>query len=686
MARYLITSALPYANGSIHLGHMVEHIQTDVMARFLRLEGHEVLHVCADDTHGTPIELNAQKQGITPEELIARSLEEHTRDFAGFHIGFDSYYTTNSPENEAMAGAIYLALKDAGMLEKKVTQQLFSESLGRFLPDRLVRGTCPKCGAADQYGDACEVCNSTYEPTDLINPVDAIEGKTPVLRENEQIYVRLSEYDAMLRSWLPEGVPQESVRNFVQPWLDGGLQAWCISRQAPYFGFPIPGEVDKFFYVWLDAPVGYIAATQHALKATGGDWRQWWSADSDAHVIHVIGKDIVYFHTLFWPAMLHAANLRKPSQVHVHGFLTVNGAKMSKSRGTFIQAAKYLETLHPDYLRFYITCKLSDGVEDLDLNLDDLVFRTNADLVNNVVNLCSRTTKFIEQKLDGQVSSVDPTHPIARRISEGLPAVRDAYARWDYRAAIRRIAELGDVLNLHFQEQEPWKLLETDVEAARAVCSVVLHGAVALMTALSPVVPSTAQKMADCIGVDALSWKYASSSFKPAAVRAEKTFLARMDRSWVDGLIDTPTEVIEAPKPLKTQTNKHKTGDKMEESAPAAPAGAPFKAEIEFDDFAKVDLRVGVVVAASTVEGADKLVQLTVDIGKNINVFAGVRKAYADPSILVGKRVVVVANLKPRKMKFGISEGMLLATSAEDDSGLQLATLDASTQPGWTVR
>jgi methionyl-tRNA synthetase len=671
MARTLITSALPYANGSIHLGHMVEHIQTDVMARYLRLEGHEVLHVCADDTHGTPIELNARKQGISPEELVSRSLEEHRRDFAGFHIGFDEYYTTNSPENEELAGLIYGALRDAGHLERRTTRQFYSESLGRFLPDRLVRGTCPRCKSPDQYGDACEVCNSTYEPTELIDPVDAIEGKTPVLRDTDQIYVRLSDFDGVLREWLPAGVPQEQVRNFVRPWLDGGLEAWCISRDAPYFGFPIPGEPGKYFYVWLDAPVGYVAATRHWCEAHGQDWRRWWAEDADTDVIHVIGKDIVYFHTLFWPAMLHAARLKKPSRVHVHGFLTVNGAKMSKSRGTFVLASRYLEHLHPDYLRFYVAAKLSEGVEDIDLNLDDFVFRTNADLVNNVVNLCSRTTKFIEQKLEGRVSPVDPAHPVVQRIAGGLPGVREAYAAWDTRAAVRRINDLGDVLNLYFQEQEPWRVFsEGDVEGARAICSVVLHGAIALMTALSPIVPSTAQKLADCIGVDALRWEHAQAAFTPASVRSEKTFLARMDRAWVDHLIDTPTpEPAAAPAPAAETT-----------------VTPELKPQISIDDFAKIDLRVGVVRAAALVEGANKLLQLTVDIGKEINVFAGVRKAYADPSTLVGKHVIVVANLAPRQMKFGLSEGMLLATSAEDDSGLQLAIVDDSTQPGWTVR
>lgn len=697
MARYLITSALPYANGPIHLGHLVEHIQTDVMARFLRLEGHDVLHVCADDTHGTPIELNARKQGITPEELVARSHTEHTADFAGFGIGFDEYYTTNSPENRALAESVYLRLKDGGFTERVSETQWYSASLGRFLPDRFVRGTCPHCKSPDQYGDSCEVCNRTYSPLDLIDPVDAIEGKRPELRASEQIHVSLPKLKDEIVAWiastraaepglLADSPLQPEVRNFLTPWL-AELGLWCISREGPYFGFAIPGEENKFFYVWMDAPIGYIAATQHYCESRGQDWRSWWGADSDTRVIHVIGKDIVYFHTLFWPAMLHAAGLRKPSHVRVHGFLTVNGAKMSKSRGTFVLASRYLQHLHPDYFRFYISAKLSSGVEDLDLSLDDFVFRTNADLINNPVNLCSRTTKFIETKLDGRVSPVDGDHPVLVQIRQGLVDVRTAYGAWDFRAAIKRVAELGDILNLYFQEQEPWKVLETDVEGARAICSLVLKGATALMTALSPVVPSTAQKLATCLGVDALRWEHAEASFTPTSVVSEKTFLARMDRSWVDALVDAPAP--EPSKPSKSTTAPQASADAAPATSPAPRENtvtADIKPEIEFADFDKVDLRVGVIAEAKSVEGADKLLQLTVDIGRPINVFAGVRKAYADPSVLVGKHVVVVANLKPRKMKFGISEGMLLATSATDDSGLQLAVLDPSTQPGWTVR
>ena len=672
MARYLITSALPYANGPIHIGHLVEYVQTDIQARFLRMMGHDVLYVCADDTHGTPIELNARKQGISPEELIARVWESHTQDFAAFRISFDEYYTTNSPENKDFSSHIYLALKEQGLTEKRISQQFYSESLGRFLPDRMVRGTCPRCGAADQYGDSCEVCKSTYEPTELLHPVDAIEGKTPTLKQTEQIYVRLAEFTPFLQEWLSHGVPQESVRNFVQAWIDGGLQAWCISRDAPYFGFEIPGEPGKYFYVWLDAPIGYMAGTRHWCEKNGRDWRDYWGPESDAHVIHVIGKDIVYFHTLFWPAMLKAGGFRAPTRVQAHGFLTVGGTKMSKSRGTFVQAATYLKHSDPDYLRFYYATKLSDGIEDIDLNVEDFVARVNADLVNNCVNLCSRVTKFLDKRFGGKVVEFDPfAWPVCAAIDDGLSAVRGLYSAWDYRGAVRRIAEIGDAVNQFFQESEPWKLANTDLDEAQRVCSVALYGATVIMTALAPICPGLAERYAAAIGVPALTFDIARPDWLPEHVGAPDRLLDRIEGNPLQAVIEE-TRAMNAPA-------KAPMDDEVVEVA-------EFKPPVDFDDFAKIDLRVGVVESAEFVQGADKLLRLQVHCGKSIQVFAGVRKAYEDPSVLIGKRVVVVANLKPRKMKFGVSEGMLLATSAEDDSGLQLALLDDTIKGGWTVR
>jgi len=675
MTRHLITAALPYANGPIHIGHLVEYVQTDIMVRHLRQEGETVLFVCADDTHGTPIELNARKQGITPEELVARSYEQHAADFAAFHVSFDEFYTTNSPENEALAGRIWCALRDGGFVERRTSQQFYSENLGRFLPDRMVRGTCPKCGATDQYGDACEVCRSTYEPTDLIDPVDAIEGGTPVLRDTEQLYVRLADFVETIEGWMPDGIGQEAVRNFVKAWIEKGLEPWCVSRDAPYFGFEIPGEPGKFFYVWMDAPVGYIAATQKWCDDHGESLDDWWGPDADTRVTHVIGKDIVYFHTLFWPAMLHAAGFRKPSDVHVHGFLTVEGAKMSKSRGTFVRASTWREHVDADYLRFYYAAKLSDGIDDIDLNLQDFVDRVNADLVNNAVNLCSRVTKFIERRFDGQLAPIDPDHELCGTIAEGLQASRDAFGRWDYRGAIRAIAETGDAVNRFFQDQEPWKVIKDDPEAAKVICSYAFHGAVALMTALQPVVPATVGRFSAALGLDALTWDHAKATWQPASVQGPEMLLERLDLKKVEAIIEAEKAAAEEAALALTAA-----------SADDVVEVGTFKDVIEFGDFSKIDLRVGVVEDAKEVEGAKKLLQLTVHCGRRINIFAGVRSAYPDPSVLVGKRVIVVANLAPRKMRFGVSEGMLLATSAEDGEGLQLAILDDATKGGWTVR
>ena len=671
MSRILLTSALPYANGSIHIGHLVEYVQSDIFTRAHRMAGTQILHVCADDTHGTPIEMNARRQGITPEELIARSYEEHTRDFAAFDVDFDHYDSTNTDTNRALAEQIYGALKEGGYVVKQSTQQMYSPELGRFLADRMVKGTCPTCGAEDQYGDSCEACGSTYDPTELVNPRVAETGEAPELRETENLYVELAKFAPFLRDWLQRGVGQESTRKFVEAWLDGGLQNWCISRDAPYFGFEIPGEPGKYFYVWLDAPVGYIAATKRWCEANGEDWWSWWAPDGDVELIHNIGKDIVYFHTLFWPAMLEAASFKVPDRVRVHGMLTVNGTKMSKSRGTFIKASTYLEHLDPDYLRFYYASKLSDSVDDLDLHLEDFVSKVNAELVNNLVNLSSRVMKFIEKRFDGQVAAFDPAdEPVCAEIAESLAKAKHCYTTWDTRRAVQHIIDAGNAANQYMQEKEPWKLIKSDPEAAARVCAVALHGAVASMAALTPVTPSLSARFAAAIGLDALTWEHADARWQPEKVVAPETLLARMDMAAVEAMVEQ-SRAESAP---------------AEETPDYAVDVEAFSDEITFDDFAKVDLRIGVVEEASFVEGAKKLLQLTVHCGKRINVFAGVRSAYPDPSVLVGRRVVVVANLKPRKMRFGVSEGMLLATSAEDDSGLQLVHPSDDALGGWTVR
>ncbi len=667
--RILLTSALPYANGDIHLGHLVEYLQTDMFARFHRMIGTDIVYVCADDTHGTAIELKAQAQGITPQELIDGVWESHTSDFRNFGIQFDEYYTTHSPENEELAGYIYGKLKDAGYITKRAKEQFYSEAMGRFLSDRMVKGQCPNtdCNAEDQYGDVCEICGKTYEPTDLVNPFDVHTGQPPVMRETENLYVTLKEFTDFLREWRDEGLPQEAVRNFVNEWLDGGLEDWCISRDAPYFGFEIPGEPGKYFYVWLDAPVGYIAASKHYADANGLDWKDWWGADSDAEIIHVIGKDIIYFHTLFWPAMLKAADLKTPSRVQVHGMLTVNGRKMSKSRGTFIQASTYLAHLDPEYLRFYYASKLSNQVDDLDLSFEDFVNRVNADLLNKIVNLASRTIKFVTKFFDGEVSEFDPAEfPVVASVHAHLERANVGYEGWDFRDAVREIVDASVELNEFYQASEPWALRKTDEAKARRVCAAALHGTTAIMHALLPVVPKLVSRYATCFGLETLTAENAAASWIPAKVSdPAEHLLTRVEMSSIDALVedstitDTPDHAIEV---------------------------SDFGDEITFEDFAKIDLRVGVIEEAKTVEKANKLLQLTVHCGKRINVFAGVRSAYPDPSVLVGKRAVVVANLKPRKMRFGVSEGMLLAMSGPDDEGLQLVNPDDSAKGGWTVR
>lgn len=676
MSRILVTSALPYANGPIHIGHLVEHIQTDIFVRFQRLMGNEVLHFCADDTHGTGIELNARKLGITPEELVEKSGEEHRRDFDRFRIGFDLYYTTNSPENRELAESIYGSLKEGGYIARKKSEQMYSESLGRFLPDRWVKGTCPKCKSPDQYGDQCEVCNSTYETVDLIDPRDVIEGKTPVVRETEQLYVQLSDFEDYLRDWVERCVPQSSVRAFVENWFEKGLDDWCISRDAPYFGFQIPGETDKYFYVWLDAPIGYIATTKKYCDDRNLDWKSWWGADSDAEIVHIIGKDITYFHTLFWPAMLKAAGLREPSQVHAHGFLTVNGEKMSKSKGTFVRASTYLDHLDPSFLRFYFASKLSRGIEDMDLNLEDFVNRVNADLVNNALNLANRVAKFIASRFDGNVSEFDPSeYPVCGKVSQCLQGYKGAMKEFDFRGAMRLLAEAGDAVNTFFQDAAPWSVIKDDEAKAAEICAVALHGATALMTALQPVVPDVVGRYAAAIGLEEMQWHHASVQWRPEKVTAPETLLNRMELPVVEAMIAASKEAG-SPFDGVTPPDDGAWPSELE----------PLKDEIEFSDFSKLDLRVGVIREVHLVEGADRLLRLIVDIGRPITVFAGIRKAYDEPATLKGARAIVVANLKPRKMRFGISEGMLLATSAADDSGLQLFTGPEGAEPGWTVR
>ncbi len=676
MGRVLITSALPYANGPIHLGHMVEHIQTDIYARFRRLNGDEVLYFCADDTHGTGVELNAKKLGMTPEELVDRSWKEHTADFQHMGMSHDLYYTTNSPENKELSEYIYAKLKDGGHIARRDSMQMYAENLGRFLPDRWIKGTCPSCGAHDQYGDQCEVCGKTYEPTDLINPVDAIEGKTPVLKSTTQLYVKLGDFTSFLKEWTQHGIPQQQTQNFVGKWISDGLEDWCISRDAPYFGFEIPGEPGKYFYVWLDAPVGYIAVTKKYTDTHGLDWRAWWGADADAEIIHVIGKDIVYFHALFWPAMLHAADLKTPSRLQVHGFLTVNGEKMSKSKGTFVKIKTYLEHLSPSYLRYYFAAKLAHNIEDIDLNFQDFVDRVNADLVNNTVNLASRVTKFIDARFDGHVAAFDPAaYPVCNAVQETIIAYRAAMSEFDFRTALRHVTELGDQINTFFQDAEPWAVIKEDEAKAAEICAVALHGATALMVMLSPVVPEVTDQYAAALGVDALSFDHARATWSPKTIQAPKQLIARIELKDVEAMIEASKE--EASIAQEAAQN---------DAAQQAQGFEPIKDEIDFDAFSASDIRIGVIEKAESVPEAKKLIRFQINVGRSIQVFSGIKSAYPNPEELIGKRVLCVVNLKARKMRFGVSEGMLLCTSDPEDKGLQLVFGPDDAQPGWTVR
>ena len=647
--RVLVTAALPYANGSIHIGHLVEYVMTDVYVRGLRLAGKEAFYICADDTHGTPIELNARNAGVSPEDFIARFATEHLEDFNAFEIDFDHFGSTNSEENRAWVHEIYGKLKDGGHITKRPLMQLYDEEAQRFLPDRFVKGTCPKCDAPDQYGDVCESCRSTYDPTDLKDPVSAISGTKPVLKETEHLYVGLSEFSEALTAWTSAaGHLQPDTLKFCQSWIEGGLQDWCISRDAPYFGFEIPDQPGKYFYVWIDAPIGYISSTQQYAEKIGNPslvdevWRE-----GKADVVHVIGKDIVYFHTLFWPAMLTAANLTRPSRVQVHGMLTVDGVKMSKSRGTFVNARTFRDHLDPAYLRYYYAAKIGPRADDIDLALDELVNRVNAELVNTLANLVARGVPFIKGKLDGHYG-VLPDGSEAHRefVVQKVEEARQAYAEFDMAAATRAGVEIANLGNKLFQDGQPWRTLADDPQGTKNLITLCLNIARAAWVVVSPAVPRLAEKVYGMLGLDG-----APRSFDEAVafdlvnkpIGEAGRIVDRITRKQVDKIIEASKQGADEP-PKK-----------------AAKKAEP-RPQITIEDFAKVDLRVGLITEAGHVDGAKKLLRLTVDVGeaKPRNIFAGIRSAY-EPEVLVGKRVVVVANLAPREMKFGTSEGMCLA-------------------------
>ncbi|MDO3384602.1 methionine--tRNA ligase [Gilvimarinus sp. SDUM040013] len=662
--KIMVTSALPYANGELHLGHIMEQIQTDIWVRFQNLRGHECYYFCADDAHGTAITLKAEEQGISPEQHIENMHAAHKSVAEGFLVKHDNFYTTHSTENRELSELIYKRLEAKGHIARRSITQAFDPEKQLFLADRYIKGACPKCKTEDQYGDNCEACGATYSPMDLINPISALTGATPVPKESEHFFFKLPEFADFLKDWTRAGHLQDEVANKVAEWLDADLQEWDISRDAPYFGFEIPGHPGKYFYVWLDAPIGYIASLKNFADQQGMDWQEFWSKDSECEVHHFIGKDIVNFHALFWPAMLHSAELRTPTKVNVHGFVTVNGKKMSKSRGTFINGQTYLQHLDPEYLRYYFAAKLTSAVDDLDLNLDDFIARVNSDLVGKVVNIASRTAKFVA-KAGGSMSDAPADTELWQRFVDAESVIAEHYEQRNFSKAMRDIMALADAANEYIAAAEPWKMAKEEGREREVVdvCSLGVNMFRALMTFLKPVLPLLAERAEEFLG-ETLSWAD-SLAYRGGAINKFKPLLQRIEKDKVDAMIEASKEEA-APKA---------TGPLADE---------PLCDEIEFGDFAKVDLRVAKIVAASHVEGADKLLQLTLDIGgETRNVFSGIKSAYK-PEDLEGRLTVMVANLKPRKMKFGMSEGMVLA-AGPGGKEIYLLEPDQGALPGQRV-
>lgn len=680
--KILITSALPYANGPIHLGHLLEYIQTDIWSRFQKARGHECYYVCADDAHGTPIMLKAQQQGISPEQMIAQTKVEHMADFADFAIAFDNYHSTHSAENRFFAEQIYQRLNAAGHIKRKTISQLYDPQKEMFLPDRFVKGDCPKCGALDQNGDSCDVCGATYSPTEVKNPRSVVSGATPVLKDSEHYFFDLPAFAQMLQEWTRSGALQDEMANKLQEWFKDGLQMWDISRDAPYFGFEIPGAPGKFFYVWLDAPIGYLASFKNLCDKTGIDFDSFWAADSKAEVYHFIGKDIIYFHSLFWPAMLEGAGYRKPNAVFAHGFVTVNGAKMSKSRGTFIKARTYLDNLDPEYLRYYFASKLTSGITDLDLNLDDFTQKVNADLVGKVVNIASRCAGFISKRFDGKLSASLAEPELFKDFINAGDSIAQSYEQREFAKAIRDIMALADKANQYIDAKAPWVLVKDDTkqQEAHAVCSMGLNLFRVLMHYLKPVLPKMAADSEAFLNTQLL-WSNYQVPLLEHAINPFKALMQRVDPVKVQAMVAASQENLQ-PTAALAETSSNKAAVKTTASSERE----AISETISIDDFVKIDLRVAKIVAASAVEGADKLVQLTLDIGagETRQVFAGIKAAYS-PESLVGRQTVMVANLAPRKMRFGLSEGMVLA-AGPGGSDIFLLSPDDGATPGMRVK
>lgn len=693
--KILITSALPYANGPIHLGHMVEYIQTDIWARFQKMRGHDCTYVCADDAHGTPIMLRAQAEGITPEALIAKSSEEHQADFAGFNVAFDHYHSTNSPENQYFAELIYTRLKDKGYISRKSISQFYDPEKEMFLPDRFVKGTCPKCGAEDQYGDNCEVCGATYAPTDLKNPKSAVSGATPIEKDSDHLFFELGQFTDMLKQWTRDGHLQTQIANKIDEWLESGLRGWDISRDAPYFGFEIPGETGKYFYVWLDAPIGYMSSFKAYCEKSGLDFDDYWAKDSKAELYHFIGKDIINFHALFWPAMLDGADFRTPDAVYAHGFLTVDGQKMSKSRGTFIMAKTYLDHLNPEYLRYYFAAKLTSRIDDIDLNLEDFAQRVNSDLVGKVVNIASRCAGFVKKRFDGKLATEfsPAAQALYNEFTSQSETIAELYEQREYAHAMRDIMALADKANEYIAETAPWVLAKEEGKETQ------LHESVSLginlfrvlISYLTPVIPNTSAAAQKFLNIESMAWNDVKTPLMGHEINKFKALMTRLEMPAIEKMVEASAKSL-------NQSNANTAPDGKKDSANSKKAQTmdtknmndnnpfdPIADTIGIEDFMKVDLRIAKIVNAEAVPEANKLIKLTLDIGlEQRQVFAGIKAAY-NPEDLIGKHTVMVANLAPRKMRFGVSEGMVLA-AGPGGSELYILNPDEGAKPGMRVK
>ena len=663
--KIVVTSALPYANGSIHIGHLVEYLQTDIWVRFEKMCGNQCLYFCADDTHGTPIMISAKAAGVSPEQLIERMYAEHKADFDGFHIEFDNYYSTHSPENKALSEQIFKSLHEAGSIVKRTIEQTYCESCKMALPDRYVRGACPRCGADDQYGDSCENCSATYQPTELINPYCATCRAEPVLQTSEHYFFKLADYEEQLKELIAKGYTQKSVANKLDEWFDVGLKDWDISRDGPYFGFKIPGEENKFFYVWFDAPISYMASAKNYCDRNDLDFDELWNS-GQYELYHFIGKDIMYFHALFWPAMLIGAQFRTADKLFVHGFLTVNGEKMSKSRGTFIKAATYLKYLNPETLRYYYASKLTSGIEDIDLSIEDFLSKNNSNLVGKFANMASRSGPMLTKKLDSQLGQLDEAGTVLiNKLAAAKGQIIDNYENLNFAAVVREIVSLADDANRYVEQNQPWVTVKTDLEKTRTTLTATINAVRILTIYLKPILPKYAEKVEKFLNVDELLFADVETQLLNHKINKFERLFDRIDISEVNAMIEESKE---------TQSSEQQQN----------PPAEPIAPECTIEDFAKIDLRIARVTAADRVEGADKLLQLQLDVGGlQKSVLAGIAQAY-EPEQLVGKIVVYLANLKPRQMRFGLSEGMILA-SGTGGKDIFMLTTDPGAKPGQRV-